>query len=197
MKLVRMFTILIGMAVMVCIQTSCSELAQENILFKQLEDCLANCYHIPYESVALIMTKFIPLLQDRLRHTLISDFVAKSEKLNIIPSHNPVFTRGALLENDAVLKAPEWHELLYESAEIRVLWGVTRPGAHEPFHMHHWKRIMVIVQGARFKVEDADGTVEVAYWPAGVYEIPADSQPAAYANNDECDFMALSFEIKE
>ncbi len=160
---------------------------------QEVENCLLQCYHVDPQSIELIQSKLIPLIYDLTKHTTLDDFITKSNNLDILFS-SPSFIE--LPFNDAVIKAPQWHEVLFESPHIRILWGVTRPNEPEPFHMHHWKSLMLITQGASFEIENADGSKESGDWPVGVYELPPDTQPSAYLNIGTSEFKALRFEIK-
>ncbi len=164
-------------------------------LFILTENCLQDCYRLDQKSIAVIMCKLNPLLEDVNEHSIIHDFIEKSNALNIqfsekIPEATPP-------PDDAVSRAPKWHEVLFESPYVRVLWADSMPGDKEPFHTHHWKSIMVIIQAGEYEIKNSDGSIESGLWPIGVYELPAETSPSAYTNIGKSEFRALRFEIKE
>ena len=120
--------------------------------------------------------------------------IEKSNKLNINFSEKKTDTNIPF--DDAVSRAPKWHEVLFESPYVRVLWGDSTPGDEEPFHTHHWKSLMVIIQAGEYEITNPDGSIQNDLWPAGVYELPAESDPSAYKNTGSSEFKALRFEIK-
>jgi len=159
----------------------------------EAEYCLRESYRVDSKAISVILTKLNPLLENCDLHPLVDSFIKKSYGLNISFSNKQA---SALPADDAVVQAPEWHEILFENAAVRVLWIDSKPGDREPYHTHHWKSIMVITQPGHFKIENADGTVENDLWPIGVYELPADTQSSAYTNTGDTEFKALRFEIK-
>lgn len=161
----------------------------------EVENCLKTCYHIDEKSIPEIILKFTPLITNLDYHDILDDFIAKSKNISIKPSTSTI--NAALLKNDAVLQAPEWHEILFESPSLRILWGRSSPGDHEPFHTHQWPSLMVITQAGKFAIKSPDGSIETDVWPAGVYELPAETVPLAYTNVGESEFQALRFEIKD
>lgn len=98
---------------------------------------------------------------------------------------------------DGVLVAPEWHKVLFENDEMRVLWGETKPGEKEKLHMHYCPSLMIILSGAEFEIEYADGTKEIGHWGVGKYDLPPDEQPASYTNIGNTSFIAIRIEYKD
>jgi hypothetical protein len=56
---------------------------------------------------------------------------------------------------------------------------------------------MVMLQDATFKIENADGSIEIDTWPMGVYELPPETTCSAYTNIGSTEFIALIFEVKD
>lgn len=160
----------------------------------ELENCLITCYQIDPQNAILIRSYFEPLLNEQKYHSVIEAFIEKSEKLNIEFNHSP---NQELSPEDGVLKASQWHNILFESAHVRILRGVVYCGECDPFHLHQWERLMVVIQGAEFRTELFDGTVEIGDCPIGVYELQAETTPSSYTNIGKTIFESLIFEIKK
>ena len=160
----------------------------------ELENCLISCYQIDPNNAALIRSYFKPLLNEEKYHEVIYSFIEKSKKLDIEFDNIP---NQGLSPNDGVLKAQQWHNILFESANVRILRGVVNCGECDPFHLHQWERLMVVVQGATFKTEFFDGIVEIEDCPIGIYELQAEITPSSYTNIGNTIFESLVFEIKK
>lgn len=160
----------------------------------ELENCLISCYQIDPNNAALIRSYFAPLLNEEKYHAVIDSFIEKSNKLDIEFNNTP---NQELSPEDGVLKASHWHNILFESAHVRILRGVVNCGECDPFHLHQWERLMVIIQGAAFKTELFDGTIEVDDFPIGVYQLPSEITPSSYTNIGNTIFESLIFEIKK
>jgi len=163
--------------------------------YVEMENCLFRCYHVDQQAISAIMCKFRPFLENVNEHSIIDDFIQKSHELNIQFTSNKGVDE--LPTDDGVIQAPKWHEILFDSPYIRILWGASMPGDEEPSHTHHWKSLMVILQGSTFEMKNPDGSIECDQWPIGVYELPAETAPIAYKNIGETEFKALRFEVKE
>lgn len=160
----------------------------------ELEICLKNCFQIDQKSTALILNKLTPFLENSKNYPVIDEFINRSKALHIrCPAEKP---EPKLPVNDPTLLAPEWHQVLFENSCIRVLWLESKPNDREPFHTHHWKSLMLIVQPAKFEIQNRDGSIETDDWPIGVYELPAETKSSAYTNLGPTEFKALRFEIK-
>lgn len=163
-------------------------------IIHQIHECLSTCYHMDTQSSSVLVLKLLPLIENPEQHSVIHDFIKKSHSLNLPFSQES--TKDNLPSDDAILQAPQWHEVLFESPHLRVLWGTSLPGDHEPFHTHHWNSLMVIIQQGTFEIENSDGSLERDLWPEGVYELPAETSPSAYTNIGASEFRALRFEFK-
>lgn len=160
----------------------------------EIKTCLTISYGVDELSLENILSKIEPHMDDVEFQKVLTDFIKKSGKLNIQFEEEPSNTE--LVSNDGVLVAPEWHEILFESPFVRILWQHSKPLDWEPFHRHQWRSIMLILQGAEFEIENLDGIKMRGFWPMGVYELPPDAAPEAYTNLGPCDFLMLRFEIK-
>lgn len=54
-------------------------------------------------------------------------------------------------ELDAVVAAPNSHQVLLENDQVRVLEVTLEPGAHEPEHTHRWPSVMITDQPVRIR----------------------------------------------
>lgn len=62
-------------------------------------------------------------------------------------------------ELDAVIAAPDNHEILLENDHVRVLKVTLGPGEVEPLHSHRWPSVLHIQQAGHFLDRDAEGSV--------------------------------------
>ncbi len=60
-------------------------------------------------------------------------------------------------ELDAVIAAPENHNILLENDSVRVLEVTIAPGMVEPLHSHRWPSILYIQEAGDFIDNDAEG----------------------------------------
>lgn len=160
---------------------------------QRLKSSLSAQYHLDQTSLDSIVAKLKPFIENHEHDAMLESFIdlsaQHSKKSSSISGEEP------LPADDAVVVAPEYHEVLAENNMVRVLWGVSEAGDQEPLHRHHWESILLILEGATFEIDYADGSQERDYYPSGVYALPADTQAAAYKNLDaRCSF--LRFEMK-
>lgn len=162
---------------------------------KEIQHCLNSCYDINEISVREIIIKLQPLIENFEHHMVLDEFIEKSQELKI-----QFLQQGEeyILQNDdAVLRAPQWHEVIFESPFVRVLWGESNPGDKEPYHTHRWKSLMIITHPGTFEIKNANGDIEKDLWPIGVYELCAETSSSTYTNVGTSTFKALRFEIKD
>jgi len=159
----------------------------------EIQSCLTDCFRVDQETAILIKNWLNPLLSNEEYHPTLDAFIEKSKKLNIqfisIPDYE-------LSPDDAVLKASEWHHILFENSHVRILAGVVKVGECVPFHTHQWKRLMIVIQGGQFKSETLQGDVEFDDIPIGTYESHAEVSPLSSINIGNTIFEALVFEVK-
>ena len=60
---------------------------------------------------------------------------------------------------DALVAAPDHHEVLYESDKVRVLDSRIRPGDSTPVHTHRWPAVLYILGESDFVRLDPEGNV--------------------------------------
>jgi mannose-6-phosphate isomerase-like protein (cupin superfamily) len=60
---------------------------------------------------------------------------------------------------DALAAAPEFHRLLLENEEVRVLETLIGPGETVPVHTHRWPSILYVLSGGRSIRRDGAGSV--------------------------------------
>jgi len=160
-----------------------------------MRKCLMKCYGVDETHTDVILSKIAPYMDKAEVQTAITNFITMSQLWNI--QFKAGFVPAELAPNDAVYVAPQWHEVLFESPFVRILWASSKPGDHEPFHVHQWKRLLLILQGPEFEVDNFDGSIENGVWPVGVYELPPDIYPFSYKNLGPCDFIGLQCEVKD
>jgi mannose-6-phosphate isomerase-like protein (cupin superfamily) len=64
-----------------------------------------------------------------------------------------------LAELDAMVAAPDYHDLLFEDDRVRVLDAHVAPGDTGPVHTHQWGGVLYILSDSDFVRRDPDGTV--------------------------------------
>ena len=62
---------------------------------------------------------------------------------------------------DAMLAAPDHHEMLLENDKVRVLDTRLAPGERTPIHTHSWPAALYVMSWSDFLRRDADGNVIV------------------------------------
>lgn len=155
-----------------------------------LEKCLQESWGIDRHTRAYIQTLCGPILENE---ELIRDFIEKSNELNI--DFSAAKDLRTLPPEDGVLCAPEHHLVVFESPYVRVLWGSTQAGQREPFHVHAWKSLMLVIIPTDYKMEYPDGTTNVWEGRVGVYALPANERYACTNIGGHPDAI-LRFEIK-
>jgi mannose-6-phosphate isomerase-like protein (cupin superfamily) len=64
-------------------------------------------------------------------------------------------------ELDAMVAAPDYHDVLFEDDRVRVLDAHVAPGDTVPVHTHQWGGVLYILSDSDFVRRDPDGTVLV------------------------------------
>ena len=89
---------------------------------------------------------------------------------------------------DALIAAPDNHQLLYEDDLIRVISVTIPPGTTEPRHHHRWPSVFVIDSLVHLRDFDAEGR-EVPLPVPDAYELPLTlrlpPQPVHFVINDD------------
>ena len=65
------------------------------------------------------------------------------------------------LELDAMMAAPDHHEILMENDQVRVLDTRLGSGERTPVHTHRWPATLYVMSWSDFLRRDADGNVVV------------------------------------
>lgn len=169
---------------------------QNGILRKsaEIESCFIEYFHVDQKTSVSIMHFLKPLLNDEKYHPILDTFIEKIKRLYIQFS---IISNIELLPDDAVLKAPQWHNILFENSHVRILRGVVKCDECVPFHIHQWERLMIVIQGGKFKSEDFQGAIEFDDIQIGVYESQGEKSPLTSTNIGNNVFEALVFEIKK
>ena len=95
--------------------------------------------------------------------------------------------------------APRSHQVIFESARVRVLEVVVRPGQREPEHVHRHPSVLIVNHAARIRYYSKSG--EVTDIPAatpdspGRAELMAPEEPHAIENVDDHDYHAFRIEF--
>lgn len=160
----------------------------------QLHDCIRSSYGVDEKHTQLILSYLQPYLNDPHLQSAFDELIQKSGRLNIpFDKEMPPSTVHPL---DAMQAAPDWHEVLFESPYVRILWASSEPGETDTPHLHPYKSLFLMLQAPEFDVVNFDGTHERGIWPAGFYEFPPEETPSSYTNLGPCSFAAILFEIK-
>ena len=102
---------------------------------------------------------------------------------------------------DALIAAPDNHQLLYEDDLIRVLSVSIAPGATEPAHHHRWPSVFVIDRLVKLRDFDGSGN-EIPLPIPDKFELPLTvkmiPQPLHYVRNeDTVPFHGTRIEFKK
>lgn len=172
--------------------TSLQATSSDNLTL--LQECLKNDWGVDPHTTAFLCRYFKPFFDNETHHHLIEDFINKSVKLNI---QFPLDKKLACLHcHDGVIKATQFHPVVYETPYVRILAGCSEPNEREPFHTHIWKSLLIVFEDAAYYVEYADGTSEFLNLPPGIYVLPPEDLYACTnigKNKENC----LRFEVKE
>ena len=103
---------------------------------------------------------------------------------------------------DAMIAAPDQHDLLLENEVVRVLDSLLKPGESTPVHTHRWPSAQYIIGLSDFVRRDGDGNVLLDTREAG--SLPAAGtaywstplQPHSVTNVGDKDIRVISVEIK-
>ena len=64
-------------------------------------------------------------------------------------------------ELDALVAAPDYHELLMENDRVRVVRTLVPPGHQTPVHTHRWPGVLHVISWSPFVRRDDQGNVMV------------------------------------
>jgi mannose-6-phosphate isomerase-like protein (cupin superfamily) len=104
-------------------------------------------------------------------------------------------------ELDAMTAAPDYHRLLFENDEVRVLEAHVGPGETVPEHTHCWPGVLYILGVSDFVRRDAEGNVLLD--TRGTEQSPPGSvvwggalTPHSLENVGSTDLRNITFELK-
>src|SRR5262249_33542879 len=106
-------------------------------------------------------------------------------------------------ELDAVIAAPEYHEILFEDRRVRVLSGLVPPGRTVPVHTHRWGGILYVIGTSDFVRRDPDGNVladtriSKTAPSAGTAVWAGPLTPHSFENVGTTEFRTLTVEMKD
>ncbi len=183
---------LIHSIVLCMISFSCKGLACET-KGMELRQCLEESWGVDRHTAAYIIKRFDPLLHYAAFHPVIDDFIEKSSR--VIIDFSSAKEIQPLPPDDGVVRAPQQHLVVFENPYVRILWGSTQPGEREPFHVHAWRSLLVVLQPTTFTIEYPDGSMDVWKGEVGVFELPANERYACTNSGNSPDEI-LRFEIK-
>ncbi len=73
---------------------------------------------------------------------------------------------------DAVIAAPEQHQVIFENERVRVLDTRIKPGEKVPVHAHAWSSVTCFLSVGDFMRYDAEGNVELDSRTVGLNVAP-------------------------
>lgn len=153
------------------------------------EQCLIECYGVDDLTAGEIAEKVNPLLQDDQYDGVIESFMERSNSLMSGTTSN--FTESEILPTTL-----PYHSVLFENANVRISWAVTKSGEQEPFLAHPWKTLMLIVRSSQFYSEMDNGVTYEDDWPIGVYLLDPSPDRCSCKNIGSQEYNGLIIEIK-
>jgi hypothetical protein len=105
-------------------------------------------------------------------------------------------------ELDAMTAAPDYHALLFESDDVRVLEAHVPPGETVPVHTHCWPGVLYIVSVSDFVRRDPEG--RILFDSRGTEQAPAGSAvwghalpPHSLENVGPTEMRNITVELKQ
>jgi hypothetical protein len=101
---------------------------------------------------------------------------------------------------DAVLAAPQHHQLIFENDRVRVLNTVIPAGDTVPVHTHRWPAVYYTIERSHFIRRDAEG--RILFDSRNAPPMPGASfleslPPHSVENVGDTPIRLISFEMKE
>ncbi len=169
------------------------ELKNDVQLQSSLKNTLTQVYQLDEAASVLISDKL-----SSAPASLVEAFIAQSALVCLIPTTG----QGEIIINplDALLSAPQTHQLLFENASVRVLESTIEPGQSVPLHTHQWDSVYVILQGSCFIGVNEEGhRIEEELKPS-IERFKGDAPDSplyTYTNVGPKPFYSIVFEIKK
>lgn len=110
-------------------------------------DCLTTLYQLDDQIVEKIVDRLSPLLNDPAKESLLEEFIALSKTISLKSESKAT----SPIKEDACLKAPKSHPIIFENDCLRILDISTQPEETIPFHTHQWDDITIVTQGSLFE----------------------------------------------
>lgn len=171
----------------------CNSGMQAQDINQRLQDCLQFSCDLNQNTASDILQKLKPLIDNPDHHAHLENFITYSQAQLQSVEANLDLSSG-LPSDEAVIAAPDFHEIVAQNSKVRVLWGTSSNSEQEPLHRHYLPSILIMLDEGNFEIEYADGSKEICCDPIGVYELPADPQAAAYKNiGNKCSFLRFEF----
>lgn len=106
-------------------------------------------------------------------------------------------------ELDALIAAPENHQLLLENERTKVLDTRIPPGGRTPVHTHRWPAVLYVLSWSDFVRYDSDGKVLLDSRTIESFKVPpttvwsAPLPPHSLENVGSSELHVISVELKE
>jgi hypothetical protein len=102
---------------------------------------------------------------------------------------------------DALVAAPEFHTLLFENDDVRVLETRIGPGETVPVHTHRWPGVLYVLSIGHFVRRDDAGAVLIDTRPGGALPEPGTAlwtaaPPHMFENVDSAEIRIINVELK-
>lgn len=185
---------LVCMCLFFCSMTVSAHAAANTDSYQQLEHCLKDVWGLDSHTVDYLVKKIMDLTESTGHAFIIDDFIAKSKALHI--DFTVIRDVQPLCAEDAILCAPKQHLVIFENLYVRILWGSTAAGEREPFHVHPWKSLLLVLQPTVYEIEYPNRQCEQWNGQIGVYELPANDRYSCTNVGIGADEM-IRFEVKE
>lgn len=153
---------------------------------------LSEYFHLDEKAARAISEQLSPCLTT-LSDIVIDEFLTLVKKVHLTPLHSQTFHQ--LASTDAVIKAPQFHKLVFENEHLRILQAIVAPGEIVPFHSHQWNSIVLTLQGATFTTDDGNSVSEEECFPSAEYS-EGSFKTYSYQNVGSTQFQAIVFELK-
>ncbi|HSW72888.1 MAG TPA: hypothetical protein VLG44_05740 [Chlamydiales bacterium] len=162
---------------------------------QQIEhDILQGQWELQADEAAKVMSVFRSAQSHPDYEELLKDFVQKAESIKLVCNE-----QGPKSSMDARQVAPEFHPLVAENCNVRILLAKEKVGDIVPRHSHEWPSIMVTLCPSDFLLFNDDGSESVWQGKLGVDVNSGDFDPISVPC--KCigpqDYFALLFEFKD
>jgi len=104
---------------------------------------------------------------------------------------------------DALVAAPEHHELMLEDDRVRVVRTRVPPGERTAVHTHRWSGVLHVIRWSQFVRRDAEGNVLVDSRTNPALQSPSQVMwaaalpPHTFENVGDVEFNVITVELKD